>query len=163
MPLVLVFAATGFWYLEQYLKARTKGKAALITTVLLVLVTAIQLPRGLVSLHAHRLPEKLAGLWLKENEGSGTTIMTRKPLVAYHADGNYVRLQDGLKLGPITEHGRNSGAGYLAGYPSKLREMVPDFDKEEEMFLSELISFKDEKGEEFIVYRIRQREEPESR
>jgi 4-amino-4-deoxy-L-arabinose transferase-like glycosyltransferase len=153
MPIALVFPAMGFCYVEEWLKERIKGKAPVIIVVLLLLLTAVQLSKGLVSLKAHHLPEKLAGLWLMEHEGKGTTIMTRKPIVVFYAKGNYVRLWDG-NLKDVIEYGRKRGVQYIAGYIHRLREKIPDFDKEKILLLKKVASFRGQKGEDFVIYKL---------
>jgi 4-amino-4-deoxy-L-arabinose transferase-like glycosyltransferase len=153
MPMALVFAATGFCYLENYIKSRAEEKAPLIVTALLILITVILLPFGMIPLKAHRLPEKLAGKWLLETKGGGSTILSKKPIVAYYADGNFVYLYNG-KLERVIKSGKRRGAEYLAGYPRKLRRNIPDFDGEEKRLLKEVKSFEGEDGEKFIIYRL---------
>jgi hypothetical protein len=141
----------GFLYVEKWLKVSTKEKTHLIVAALILVITAIQLPKGMVSLKKHHLPEKLAGQWLLENEGRGTTILTRKPIVAFYAQGNFVALTHG-KLKDVIKYGRANGAEYLAGYPPRLKKIISDIDKEKDRLLVEVNSFKGGKGEEFILY-----------
>jgi 4-amino-4-deoxy-L-arabinose transferase-like glycosyltransferase len=151
MPMALVFAATGFYYVEHWLKGRVKEKAHLAAALLLLLITAVQLPKGMVSLHANRLPERLAGEWLEGHEDGPFTIMARKPIVAFYAGGNYLRLPGG-RLEDVIKYGKEKGAVYMAGYGSGLGERIPDFDTEKGRFLEEVSSFKGIKGDEFIIY-----------
>jgi NADH:ubiquinone oxidoreductase subunit K len=153
MPVALVFSAAGFYYIEEWLRTRVREKSALVLVVLILAITAVQLPKAIVSLHAHRLPERLAGEWLKEHEGGPCTIMTGKPIVAYYAECNYVLLpQD--RLDEVIKYGSEKGAEYMAGYTSRLRSGIPDFDMEKGKFLEELKSFKGKKEDEFIIYRF---------
>jgi len=92
MPLGVVFSAVGFIYLADRIKLRKKEGAAVAIAVLLLVFTAVQLPKALVRLKAHHLPEKTAGLWLAEYGGKGTTILTRTPIMVYYAGGTYVGL-----------------------------------------------------------------------
>jgi hypothetical protein len=147
----------GFCYIEKWLRASIKDKALLTITVLLLTITAIQLPKGLISLKAHHLPEKLAGRWILESEGKGTTILARNPIVAYYADGNFVFLPR-WKLRHVVKRGRKKGVEYLAGYPSVLRERIPDFGRKEKRLLEEVRSFKGTDGERFIIYRFSPRD-----
>jgi hypothetical protein len=52
-------------------------------------VVAIVLPKTLKPQRYERLPEKWAGLWIKNQSGEGMTIFATVPRVAYYAEGNY--------------------------------------------------------------------------
>ncbi len=153
-PMALVFAAIGFCQLEQWLKARAGGGGGLlpgmIIAVLLLEFAAVQLPRGLVSLHAHRLTEKTAGLWFKEFTGGGAAVVSQRPIFTFYADGKHVKLR-GRKLERVLRRGMKRGAEYLVGYPSRLAERIPDFDESNEKFLVEVNSFAGDKGK-FVIY-----------
>jgi 4-amino-4-deoxy-L-arabinose transferase-like glycosyltransferase len=153
MPVALVFSAVGFYHVDEWLKTRARGKSALVTAFLILTIAAVQLPKAIVSLHAHRLPERLAGEWLKNHEGRPYTIMARKPIVTFYADGNHVHLPQG-KLEEVIKYGSEKEAEYMAGYTSRLRSEIPDFDMEKGRFLEEVKSFKGKKEDEFILYRL---------
>ncbi len=153
MPIGVVFAAMGFHLLSERLRLRYREKTAAIATIILVLITAVQVPKGLTSLHAHRMPERQAGEWILETRGPGTTILSRKPISAHYADARHVIIYDGWNLARIVEYGKNRGATYVAGYPSKLEKEVPDFEREKERLLVELKTFKSEGvGKELVLY-----------
>jgi hypothetical protein len=69
------------------LESNTKSKFILIT--LLILALAVVLPKTLKPQRYERLPEKWAGIWIKNQYGKGMTIFTTVDRVAYYADGNY--------------------------------------------------------------------------
>ena len=71
------------------LRIDPKRKPSIIFTVLLVVFLAIVLPKTLKPQRYERLPEKWAGIWIKNQCGKGMTIFTAVPRVAYYADGNY--------------------------------------------------------------------------
>ena len=154
MPMALVMAAAGFVYVEQWIEVRFKQKARVIISVLILVMSAIQLPRAMVSLHAHRLPEKKAGLWIKDNVGTGAVIMSHKPIVAYYAEGRYVRIYGGDVMRYIIRNARKDGAVFFAGYPSKLRKRIRDFDEERTRFLEVVKSFDGTDGRKFVLYRV---------
>ena len=66
-----------------------KRRSMFVFAGLLVLVLAIVLPKTLKPQRYERLPEKWAGIWIKNQYGKGTTIFTTVSRVAYYADGNY--------------------------------------------------------------------------
>lgn len=153
MPVALVFSAMGFCYLERWLEVRAGEKAALATAVFVIAICAAELPGGLVSLHAHRLPERHTGEWLKKNAEGPYTIMARKPIVAFYSDGGFVHLTGGT-LREVIEYGEQQGAEYMAGYSSSLKKNIPDFEGEKERFLREVKRFKAGGEDEFVLYRV---------
>jgi hypothetical protein len=66
----------------------SKRKSILVWVTLLVIVLAIVLPKTLKPQRYERLPEKWAGIWIKNQYGKGMTIFTTVHRVAYYADGN---------------------------------------------------------------------------
>jgi uncharacterized membrane protein len=153
MPFVMVFSAMGFIYVESWL--RTKKRGLVILTVLILATMAVQLPKGLKTLKERHLPEKLAGEWLLATEGSNTTIISRKPIVTFYADGNFVRLFDGHDLKWQVRRARRHGAEYMAGYPERFREVVPDFNRDKKRLLIEVKTFEGTDGDRFVIYRVR--------
>jgi 4-amino-4-deoxy-L-arabinose transferase-like glycosyltransferase len=154
MPIALVFSAAGFCHIEDRLKARAR-RPVLLTAALVLAICAVELPRGLVSLHAHRLPERQAGEWLKQHAEGPYTIMARRPIIAFYADGGFVFLP-GETMEEVIEYGKQKGAEYVAGYTSSLRKNIPDFDLEQERFLTELRRFSAGGDDEFVLYRVAQ-------
>jgi 4-amino-4-deoxy-L-arabinose transferase-like glycosyltransferase len=152
MPIALVFSAAGFCHIEDRLKARAR-RPVLLTAALVLAICAVELPQGLVSLHAHRLPERQAGEWLKEHAEGPYTIMARRPIIAFYADGGFVFLP-GETMEEVIEYGKQEGAEYVAGYTSSLRKNIPDFDLEKERFLTELRRFSAGRDDEFVLYRV---------
>jgi hypothetical protein len=63
--------------------------SAIIFVMLLVLISAIVLPKTLKPQRYERLPEKWAGIWIKNQSEKGMIIFTTVPRVAYYADGNF--------------------------------------------------------------------------
>ncbi len=47
----------------------------------------MMLPKTLKPQRVEKLPEKWAGIWIKGQSGTGTTIFTTLPRVPYYADG----------------------------------------------------------------------------
>jgi len=66
-----------------------REQSAIIFVALLVLISAIVLPKTLKPQRYERLPEKWAGIWIKSQSGKGMIIFTTVPRVAYYADGNF--------------------------------------------------------------------------
>ncbi len=155
-PLELVFAGAGFTLFIEWIRRRYHEAGASMIVATVTLLVVVQLAQGLTSLHKHRLPERLAGRWILENLGRNTSILSRKPIVVYYADANFIDIwnKKGWKLRRIIEYGRRHGAQYLAGYPHKLRRLIPDFDKEEKRYLKRIKSFPADGGEGYVIYKI---------
>ena len=62
-------------------------KSAIVFVTLLILILAIVLPKTLKPQRYERLPEKWAGVWIKNQSGQGAKIFTTTPRVAFYADG----------------------------------------------------------------------------
>jgi 4-amino-4-deoxy-L-arabinose transferase-like glycosyltransferase len=151
MPIALVLPAMGFYYIEKELHDRYKNKAPAIIMIILLIIMAVQLPKGMVSLRAHRLPEKLAGNWLLKVKGPGTKIMSRKSITVFYAKGRHTRLA-GSNVENIISNAQTSNAEYIALYPARVSRTIPDFTKDSERLMQKVISFKNKQGNEFVIY-----------
>jgi hypothetical protein len=70
-------------------RGKTGNRSIIVWGILFLLVAAIVLPQTLKPQRYERLPEKWAGVWIKDQSGKGMTIFTTVPRVAYYADGEY--------------------------------------------------------------------------
>lgn len=77
----------------------SKAKTTFLWTFFFVIVAAILLPKTLKPQRYERLPEKWAGIWMKQQLGVDQTIFTTIPRVAYYADGKFERID--LEKGKI--------------------------------------------------------------
>ncbi|MBI5559863.1 MAG: glycosyltransferase family 39 protein [Deltaproteobacteria bacterium] len=157
MPLALVFSSMGFLSFQAWLLGKAKKAGTLISAALLVLIAAVQLPVGMEPLHAHRLAEKTAGQWFKENVGQGVSVLTYEPVMTFYAGGDYVLIPDRkgrVNLEEAVAYGKGMGAQYMAGYRATLREKIPDFNGGEKRLLTEIKSFGAADKDEFVIYRI---------
>jgi 4-amino-4-deoxy-L-arabinose transferase-like glycosyltransferase len=66
-----------------------RRQSVIIFVVVLVLLSAVILPKTLKPQRYERLPEKWAGMWIKSQSGKGMVIFTTVRRVAYYADGTY--------------------------------------------------------------------------
>ena len=155
MPILLVLPALGLLYIYDWFKVREPDTALRRLTFVLIFIIITQLPIGLVSLRAHRLPEKLAGKWLLEQEGDGIKIFDRKPITAYYAKGVFFDIPNNTtKMSNLIVAGKAKKVRYLVGYPGKLQKNIKDFKAEEARLLTRVKSFKAIKEKEFVVYTI---------
>jgi hypothetical protein len=70
------------------LRLKSNRKPKFIWVTLLILILAIILPKTLKPQRYERLPEKWAGIWIKNQSGKGMNIFTTIHRVAYYAEGN---------------------------------------------------------------------------
>ncbi|MEI9475779.1 MAG: glycosyltransferase family 39 protein [Deltaproteobacteria bacterium] len=101
LPLLLVsiyWIGEGFVIIHQWVSKRAvsfplfrhvepERRSSMIWVILLTLLLAMMLAKTLKPQRYERLPEKWAGIWIKSQSGTGTTIFTTMPRVAYYADG----------------------------------------------------------------------------
>jgi hypothetical protein len=66
----------------------SRRKSKILFTIVLILILSLFLPKILKPQRIDRLPEKWAGLWMKDQYGKGIAIFTTVPLVAYYAGGS---------------------------------------------------------------------------
>ena len=155
-PFIAVFVAWGFERFTGLADSRFRERGALWVGTALVLIVVVQLYQGLTSLHAHRLPERLAGEWLLKEAGSGRTILARRPIVSFYAEGRFVYLRDELSIEELLKYARENRAEFLAGYRKNLERVVRGFKDREKgrTFLKELATFSVEEGRTYVIYRI---------
>lgn len=101
LPLLLVsiyWIGEGFVIVHQWVSKRAASfplfrhveperRASMIWVILLTLLLAMMLAKTLKPQRLERLPEKWTGIWIKNQSGTGTTIFTTLPRVAYYAEG----------------------------------------------------------------------------
>jgi Dolichyl-phosphate-mannose-protein mannosyltransferase len=114
---------------------KSERRASVILVTLLVIALALILPFTLKPQRYERLPEKWAGMWIKNQSGKGVTIFTTLPRVAFYAEGNF-EFSDlekgGLK--DIKTSMVKKGAVYLVlegtwvlGHPEVAKHLTGDF------------------------------------
>ena len=70
----------------------SKRKSLVVWGILFILILALILPKTLKPQRYERLTEREAGLWMKAQWGSGLTLFTTVPRVAFYAEGQYERI-----------------------------------------------------------------------
>jgi len=95
----IYWVGEGFLTINQWIRKKVDSiklfhpleperRSKIIFVTLLVLIFVIILPKTLKPQRYERLPEKWAGVWIKNQYGKGKTIFTSAHRVAYYADGN---------------------------------------------------------------------------
>jgi len=136
------------------LRIDPKRKPSIIFAILLVVLLATVLPKTLKPQRYERLPEKWAGVWIKNQCGKGMTIFTTLPRVAYYADGNYEYINFNKdRLNKIKASMAEKEALYLAirrievlNFPENAETIKKDF--------VELTRFEREGMEKIVIYKM---------
>ncbi|NWG03047.1 MAG: glycosyltransferase family 39 protein [Syntrophaceae bacterium] len=64
-------------------------RSQLLWVILFIIILGTILPKTLKSHRYERLPEKWAGVWIKDQSGGGATLLTTLPRVAFYAGVKY--------------------------------------------------------------------------
>lgn len=131
-----------------------RKQSVIIFVAVLVLLSAIVLPKTLKPQRYERLAEKWAGIWIKSQSGKGMTIFTTVPRVAYYADGNFEYIDfNKEKFDQIKASMAEKKALYVA---IREREVANFFQNAEAIKrdLVELTRFEGKGMEKIIVYRL---------
>ena len=132
----------------------SERKAILVMVSLLILILAIVLPKTLKVQRYDRLPERWAGMWIKNQSGKGMTIFTTAPRVAYYAEGNYEYIDfnkdrfDKIKTSMVGKR-----AFYLAIRSKEVLDFTENAEAIEKDFV-ERARFEGKGMEKIIVYRM---------
>jgi hypothetical protein len=129
-----------------------RKQSVIIPVTLLVLISAIVLPKTLKPQRYERLPEKWAGIWIKSQFGKEMIIFTTAPRVAYYADGNFEYIDfDKDKFEQIKTSMAEKKAIYLAIQGREIANL-PQNEEAVKKDLVELARFGGKGMEEIIVY-----------
>lgn len=127
-------------------------KALFFWTLLFIVVAVILLPKTLKPQRYERLPEKWAGIWIKNHLGSGQTLFTTVPRVAYYANGKFEFIDLGkTQIGKVMASMRERQALYLV---LREREAIKDPDVTEAIKegFTELARFEGKRMDRVIIY-----------
>jgi len=163
LPLLLIsifWVGEGFLAIYQWIETKLEfrtvmgRKSSLVLVALVILVLIVILPKTLKPQRYDRLPEKWAGMWIKNESGKGMDIFTSLPRVAYYAEGNceYIdaekEIMDSIKASMVEK-----GAIYLVlrerevlGHSDTAEPIRNDFD--------EVMRYEEKGMEEIIIYKL---------
>ena len=136
------------------IRSGPERKSIIVMVSLLILMLGIVLPKTLKPQRYDRLPEKWAGMWIKNQSGNGMIIFTTLPRVAYYAEGNYEYIDfDKDRFDKIKTSMVGKRAFYLAirgreniDFPENAEAIKRDF--------AELARFEGKGMEKIFVYRM---------
>jgi hypothetical protein len=132
---------------------KVKRKSDIILVALLIVISIIILPKTLKPQRYERLPEKWAGIWIKNQSGKGMTIFTTLPRVAYYADGNceYINFKkdnwDKLEASMVEK-----GASYLVVQEKDVIDILKEGEYIKENFI-EVMRYEEKGMENVIIYK----------
>lgn len=135
-------------------RGKTGNGSIIVWGILFLLVVAIVLPKTLKPQRYERLPEKWAGIWIKNQSGEGMTIFATAPRVAYYAGGNceYIDFNkdkfDKMKTSMVGKR-----AFYLAIRSKEVLDFTENAEAIKKDFV-ELAQFEGKGMEKIIVYRM---------
>jgi hypothetical protein len=130
-----------------------RKESVIIFVTLLVLISAIVLPKTLKPQRYERLPEKWAGIWIKSQSGKGMIIFTTAPRVAFYADGNFEYIDFNKdKFDQIKASMAEKKALYLAIQGREVANL-PQNEEAVKRDLVELGRFEGKGMEKIIVYK----------
>src|SRR3990170_236018 len=104
MPLALVFSAEGFCLFKERVKVSvSRKKAAIIVSMAVFLILAVEIPLGVIAIESHRLQDKQAGLYIKTHYGgSSIAVVGEKPVTAFYSGGRFIRIPDeGINIADV--------------------------------------------------------------
>jgi hypothetical protein len=136
-----------------FLKLSLEKKPMVVWAMLFLLIVVVVLPKTLKPQRYERLPEKWAGIWIKNQSGKGVTIFTTLPRVAFYAEGvcEYIDFNKD-KIDKVKSLMTEKGVLYLTirerehySFPEVRESLKKDF--------TELSRFEGKGMERVIVYR----------
>jgi hypothetical protein len=138
-----------------FLRFEPKRKSILVMATLLIFVLLIILPKTLKPQRYERLPEKWAGIWIKNQSGKGAkiNIFTTLPRVAYYADESFEYIDfKKVDIDKIKASTRENGTYYLVirgreatDSPEKARSIKENF--------MEVMRYEGKGLEKIIIYK----------
>ncbi len=121
VPMALCWAGTGFWEIDYRLQEKFKdkslsvgrGRVSRFSIIILVVVMAICLPRGLRPIRGHRAIQREVGYWLKENAAQKEFIVVApSPQESFHAGAKWYELE-GKTYAEIINNAREKEADFM--------------------------------------------------
>jgi 4-amino-4-deoxy-L-arabinose transferase-like glycosyltransferase len=162
VPISLCWAGVGFWEINDRLLHRPKTKVyqiagekiSIISVIILLVIGAFCLPKGLQPIRAHRANQKTVGLWLKENAGKKEfKVAGNKPQEAFYAGADFYRLKPGTYQ-EIMNQIKTAGADFLI-VDKDMNDVCPEFkdhSKESDLEVFSTVFEKGSKG--VIIYKV---------
>jgi len=163
VPMALCWAGTGFWEIDYRLQGKFKDKSLSVgrdrvsrfSIIILVVVIAICLPRGLRPIRGHRAIQREAGYWLKENAGQKEFIVAApSPQESFHAGAKWYQLE-GETYAEVINNARGKGADFMI-INRDIDKICPGFRDSAKADDLEIFTKKFEKShKKIVIYRLK--------
>lgn len=134
LPIALCWAGVGFCEMDSWFQGKPREKICFFkeiefsrsALVILLVIVAIGLQRGLRPIRHHRVDQKQAGLWLRQNsELDNFSVVSMSPQESYYAGGKWHKLK-GSTYSEMLNYTREKNADFLI-VDKGVREVCPDF------------------------------------
>ena len=124
----------------------SQKKAAIIVSMTVFLILAVEIPLGVIAIESHRLRDKQAGLYIKTHyNGSSIAVVGEKPIAAFYSGGRFIRIpNEGINIADVALTVSFEETVFLAVYESRIKESVKDFETSKAR-LEMIKSFENEK------------------
>jgi len=163
VPVALCWAGTGFWEIDYRLQEKFKNKSLSVgrdrisrfSIIILVVIMAVCLPRGLRPIRGHRAVQKEAGYWLKENAGQKEFIVVApSPQESFHAGAKWYELK-GRTYAEVINNARGKGADFII-INRDIDKICPDFKDSVRTDDLEIFTRKFEKSnKKIVIYKLK--------
>jgi len=162
IPMALCWAGVGFWEINDRLLLKSKTsvyriggeKISLISIIIMLVIGALCLPKGLKPIRAHRAIQKTVGHWLREHAGKEEfTIAANKPQEAFYAGAKFYSLNKG-KYEEIINQLKEAGVDFLI-VDKDIDYFCPEFnDKLKESDLEVFSTGFENSDRRIIIYKV---------
>jgi 4-amino-4-deoxy-L-arabinose transferase-like glycosyltransferase len=167
LPLLLVsiyWIGEGFVTFHQWVSKRAASftrfrhmepekRSSVTLVILLALLLAIMLPKTLKPQRVEKLPEKWAGIWIKDQSGTGNSIFTTLPRVPYYADGVWEDVDPAKdRLDDVLAAMVRKSATYFV-IDAKEADRFPELTDPAQRDLLEVMRYEKKKMDTVIIYK----------
>lgn len=163
VPIALGWAGVGFWEINDQFLAKVRAKRykwagemiSQFSIVILLVIFALCLPKGLKPIRQNREIQKKAGLWLKENAGmQNFTVLANGKQEAFHAGAEFYSLPKGTYK-DVLGQARNIDADFII-IDKHIQDICPGFqsmakDEDLEVFTSKFVN----SNRNILIYKVK--------
>jgi 4-amino-4-deoxy-L-arabinose transferase-like glycosyltransferase len=163
VPIALSWAGAGFWEIDYRLQEKFKDKNLSIgssninrySIIILIVIAGICLPRALRPIRAHRVVQKEAGYWLKENAGQKDFIVVSPSHQEAFYAGAKKYTPEGKTYTEIINNAREKGAAFII-INKDIDKICPNFIESVKTEDLEIFTNKFEKSpQKIVIYKLK--------
>lgn len=167
VPMALCWAGVGFWEIDYHLQEKFKDKSLSVgrgttlgnvsgfSIIILVVVIAVCLSRGLMPIRGHRAIQRQAGYWLKQNAGQKEfVVLAASPQEAFHAGAKWYKLR-GKTYAEVINNARAIEADFII-VNTRADKVCPDLRDSVKTDDLEIFTRKFEKSnKKIVIYKLK--------